>query len=65
MAENGHRFHQEEGEQINRGGTLVGDEDLRRLLEKVDAEVRKHDPARGKWSVRGDKARATGYWRCS
>ena len=41
------------------------DEDLRRLSEEVDVEVRKHDSTRGKWSVRGDKARATGYWRCS
>ena len=38
----------------------VADKDLRRLLEKVDMEVRKHDPARGKWSVIGDKARVWG-----
>ena len=35
---------------------VVSDEDLRRLLEEVGAEVRKHDPARGKWRVRGDEA---------
>ena len=30
----------------------VTDEDLRKPLEEVDAEVRKNDPVRSKWSVK-------------
>ncbi|KAG0714885.1 hypothetical protein GWK47_001430 [Chionoecetes opilio] len=36
---------------------VIVDEEIRRFLDEVVAEVRKNDPVRGFWSARGDEAR--------